>query len=54
MLFDSPQLTMRDDEGQALVEYAIILMLVALVTVGALTGIGVTVAQLLVNVAAGL
>jgi pilus assembly protein Flp/PilA len=38
---------LRDDDGQALVEYALIIMLVALVTVGGLTAIGVSVNNIL-------
>jgi pilus assembly protein Flp/PilA len=45
---------LRADEGQALVEYALVLMLVALVTVGALTVIGVNVSTAISNMAAGL
>jgi Flp pilus assembly pilin Flp len=44
----------RDDAGQAMVEYAFILALVAFVTVGALTAIGVNVNAILQQVAAGL
>ncbi len=43
----------HDDSGQALVEYALILMLVALVAIGALTSIGTTVAQLILQAANG-
>lgn len=42
------------DEGQALVEYALILLLVALVTVGALTLIGGAVSAAINAMAAGL
>jgi Flp pilus assembly pilin Flp len=41
----------EDTDGQALVEYALILMLVALVAVGALTTIGVNVIGPLTSVA---
>ncbi len=44
----------NDESGQALVEYALILMLIALVSVGALTAIGVNVLAILTSVAAGL
>jgi pilus assembly protein Flp/PilA len=47
-----PALT--NEEGQALVEYALILMLIALVTVGALTLLGTNVSNLLNAMAAGL
>jgi len=40
-----------DDDGQALVEYALIIMLVALVCIAALTAIGTTVSGLLSAVA---
>jgi pilus assembly protein Flp/PilA len=43
---------LRDgDEGQALVEYALVLVLVALVCVGGLTLLGTDVSNLLNNVA---
>jgi Flp pilus assembly pilin Flp len=45
------RLRARDAEGQALVEYALILMLVALVAVGVLTSIGVNVIGPLTSVA---
>jgi Flp pilus assembly pilin Flp len=45
------QLRAHDAEGQALVEYALILMLVALVAVGVLTSIGVNVVGPLTSVA---
>jgi Flp pilus assembly pilin Flp len=41
------------DDGQALVEYALILSLVALVAVGALTAVGASVSNVLSQVAAG-
>ena len=41
--FEPPRRTVARDEGQALVEYALILFLVALVTVGSLSAIGVSV-----------
>jgi Flp pilus assembly pilin Flp len=41
----------EDSKGQALVEYALILMLVALVAVGVLTSIGVSVVGPLTSVA---
>lgn len=44
----------RSEEGQALVEYALILLLIALVTVAALTSIGVNVSAALTNMANGL
>jgi Flp pilus assembly pilin Flp len=44
----------RDEEGQALVEYALILFLVALVCVGSLSAIGVSVSAAISAMAAGL
>jgi Flp pilus assembly pilin Flp len=44
----------RGDEGQALVEYALVLLLIALVTVAALTSIGVSVSSALFDMANGL
>jgi pilus assembly protein Flp/PilA len=44
----------RGDEGQALVEYALVLLLIALVTVAALTSIGVSVSTAITNMANGL
>jgi Flp pilus assembly pilin Flp len=44
----------RRDEGQALVEYALVLLLIALVTVAALTSIGVSVSSALFDMANGL
>jgi Flp pilus assembly pilin Flp len=44
-------LHLKDAKGQALVEYALILMLVALVAVGVLTSIGVNVVGPLTSVA---
>jgi Flp pilus assembly pilin Flp len=41
-------------EGQALVEYALILGVVALLTIGALLALGHTVSGLLVNVSSGM
>ena len=46
--------TARSDEGQALVEYALVLLLIALVTVTALTSIGVSVSSAITNMANGL
>jgi Flp pilus assembly pilin Flp len=43
-----------EDSGQTLVEYAMVLMLVALLTVTALTSIGATVSDFLANAATGL
>ena len=46
----------RDDQGesgQALVEYTLVLMLVALLTIGALTTIGTTVSSFLTSIANG-
>jgi len=40
------------EEGQALVEYSLILLLVALVAVGALTSIGTAVSGIITNIAA--
>lgn len=44
----------RRDEGQALVEYALILFLVALVSIGVLTTLGTRVQNVLNQVANGL
>jgi pilus assembly protein Flp/PilA len=44
----------RRDEGQALVEYALILFLVALVSIGVLTTLGTRVRDVLNQVANGL
>ena len=44
----------RGEEGQALVEYALILLLIALVCVAALTSIGVSVSNAITNMANGL
>jgi pilus assembly protein Flp/PilA len=40
------------EDGQALVEYSLILLLIALVAVGALTSIGAAVSGIITNVAA--
>jgi Flp pilus assembly pilin Flp len=55
-MFDSATETVviRSDEGQALVEYALVLLLIALVTVAALTSIGVSVSSALFDMANGL
>ncbi len=45
---------LREDEGQALVEYALILMLVALVSIGVLSTIGTTIRGIFEAVVAGL
>ena len=45
---------MRAEDGQALVEYALILFLVALVCVGSLSAIGVSVSAAINAMAAGL
>jgi Flp pilus assembly pilin Flp len=42
------------EDGQALVEYSLIILLIALVTVGALTSIGGAVSAIITNIAAGL
>ena len=42
------------EDGQALVEYSLIILLIALVTVGALTSIGGAVSAIITNVAVGL
>jgi pilus assembly protein Flp/PilA len=42
---------LRSEEGQALVEYALILALIAVVSIGALTALGVNVAAQLGNIA---
>ena len=44
----------RDEQGQALVEYALMLFLVALVCVGSLSAIGVSVSAAINAMAAGL
>ena len=41
----------RREEGQALVEYALILALISVVAIGALTAIGVNVLAILTSVA---
>ena len=41
----------RDEEGQGLVEYGLILMLVALVVVGAVTTVGTSLSGLLQTIA---
>ncbi|HXV03858.1 MAG TPA: hypothetical protein VFP24_09830 [Gaiellaceae bacterium] len=43
-----------EESGQTLVEYALVLMLVAFLTVTALTSIGVTVSNFFADAAAGL
>jgi pilus assembly protein Flp/PilA len=43
-----------EEEGQALVEYSLILLLIALVTIAALTSIGTTVSGIINTVAAAL
>jgi pilus assembly protein Flp/PilA len=43
-----------EEEGQALVEYSLILLLVALVTIAALTSIGTAVSGIIQSVAAAL
>jgi Flp pilus assembly pilin Flp len=45
---------LRSDEGQALVEYALILMLIATVAVGVLTVLGQNVSTILQQMADGL
>lgn len=45
---------LREEDGQALVEYALVLSLVALVAVGAVTLLGVNVTNALNTIAAGL
>jgi pilus assembly protein Flp/PilA len=42
---------LRSEEGQALVEYALILALVAVVCIGALTALGVSIQGVLNNIA---
>jgi Flp pilus assembly pilin Flp len=42
------------EDGQALVEYSLILLLIALVTIGALTSIGTAVSGIISSVAAAL
>jgi Flp pilus assembly pilin Flp len=43
-----------EEDGQALVEYSLILLLIALVAVGALTSIGQAVSGIITNMAAAL
>lgn len=43
-----------DESGQALAEYALILMLVALLTIAALTTIGTTLSSFLTDIATGI
>jgi pilus assembly protein Flp/PilA len=43
-----------DEDGQALVEYSLIILLVALVTITALTSIGTSVSGIITNVAGAL
>jgi pilus assembly protein Flp/PilA len=43
-----------EEDGQALVEYSLILLLIALVTIGALTSIGTAVSGIISSVAAAL
>jgi pilus assembly protein Flp/PilA len=45
---------MTDDEGQALVEYALILALIAVVTIAVLQAIGVNVSKILNKVSTSL
>jgi Flp pilus assembly pilin Flp len=45
---------MEDDEGQALVEYALILALIAVVTIAVLQAIGVNVSKILDKVSTSL
>jgi pilus assembly protein Flp/PilA len=48
------RLRQRDEEGQALVEYALILGLVAVVAIGALTILGTNVTAVLSQIAAAI
>jgi pilus assembly protein Flp/PilA len=48
------RLRYRDEEGQALVEYALILGLVAVVAIGALTTLGLNVTAVLSQIAAAI
>ena len=48
------RLPYRDEEGQALVEYALILGLVAVVAIGALTTLGTNVTAVLSQIAAAI
>jgi pilus assembly protein Flp/PilA len=48
------RLRFRDEEGQALVEYALILGLVAVVAIGALTTLGTNVTAVLSQIAAAI
>ena len=48
------RLRYRDEEGQALVEYALILGLVAVVAIGALTTLGTSVTAVLSQIAAAI
>ena len=49
-----PSADLRRDEGQALVEYALILFLIALVCIGVLTALGTKTAGVLQQVVNGL
>jgi pilus assembly protein Flp/PilA len=48
------RIAFSQEDGQALVEYALVLLLIALVTVAALTSIGVNVSSAITNMANGL
>ena len=44
-------LAVRDESGQALIEYALIISLIALVAIGALTATGTNVSSILTTIA---
>jgi Flp pilus assembly pilin Flp len=54
MIDRETRIAFGQEEGQALVEYALVLLLIALVTVAALTAIGVSVSSAITNMATGL
>ena len=54
MLNSVTKIVVRGDEGQALVEYALILALIAVVTIAVLQAIGVNVSKILNKVSTSL
>lgn len=54
MIDRETRIAFGQEDGQALVEYALVLLLIALVTVGALTSIGVSVSSAITDMANGL
>ena len=54
MIDREAKIAFGQEDGQALVEYALVLLLIALVTVAALTSIGVSVSSAITNMASGL